>query len=129
MGLATLKLDRFTCLHTSDGHSYGEVLTAPITVRDSGRVQLVLNVSGTNPDRSWLEVDVMDGATGEPVTGYSCDECALIDEDGLSVSAQWKTAPTLENVTCNCIRLRFRLFGAVKLYSFRFEELPSTSPK
>ena len=129
MGLATLKLNRFTCLHTFDGHSYGEVLTAPITVRDSESARLVLNLSDTNPDRSWIEIDVLDGTTGAPVTGYTCDDCALIDDDGLSVPAKWETAPTLANVTCNRIRLRFRLFGAVKLYGFRFEEISSTSPE
>jgi len=120
MGLATLKLDRFTCLETCDGDSFGHAVTAPITVRDAARVRLVLNVSGTAPDRSWIEVDVLDAAAGQPPAGYADPDCIPVDEDGLSVPVRWKTQETLADVACQNIQLRFRLYGAAKLYSFCF---------
>jgi hypothetical protein len=121
MGLATLKLDRFTCLETSDGDSFGHAVTVPIAVRDAASVQLVLNVGDTVPQRSWIEVDVLDAATGQAVAGYAGADSIPVDEDGLSVPVRWKNQEALTGVACQNIQLRFRLYGAAKLYSFCFE--------
>lgn len=122
MGLATLTLDRFTCLQTCDGESCGTVVTAPMMVRDAASAHLVVNVDGTAPGRSWLSVDLLDAATGEPLAGYAGDDSTAIIEDGLSVGVQWKAQQTLAGVKCDRIRLRFRFYGKAKLYSFHFDK-------
>lgn len=122
MGLATLGLDRFTCLETSDRDSHGHAVTVPMTVRDAARARLVLNVGETRPQRSWLEVDVLDAATDRPVDGYHGDDCVAVSDEGLRVPARWRRHDTLVDVACERIRLRFRLYGGVRLYSFRFGE-------
>jgi len=121
MGLATLDLDRFTCLEVCDGDSYGWAYTKPIEVCKPDEAQLVVNVSDTDPNRSWVEFDLLDVDTGDAVPGYALDDCARVDEDGISVVAHWKDGPTLSGIKVKNVRLRIRLYGRAKLYSFGFK--------
>ncbi len=121
MGLATLDLDRFTCLEVCDGDSYGWAYTIPIEVRKPDEAQLVVNVSDTDPNRSWVEFDLLDADTGDAVPGYALDDCARVDEDGISIVAHWKGGATLSGVKVKNVRLRIRLYGRAKLYSFGFK--------
>ena len=121
--LATLALDRFTCLTTCDGQTFGHAVTAPITVCNAGQVKLTINVGDTVQDRSWIEVDILNAANNEPISGYADEACVALDEDGQAVTAIWKAHQTLADVGCKKIRLRFRLYGNAKLYSFYFDEM------
>ncbi len=123
MGLATLDLDRFTCLTTCDGQTFGHAVTAPITVCNAGQVKLTINVGDTVQDRIWIEVDILNAANNEPIAGYADEACVALDEDGQAVTAIWKAHQTLADVGCKKIRLRFRLYGNAKLYSFYFDEM------
>ena len=123
MGFATLGIDRFTYLETCDGDSYGEALTTKIKVQDADQAELVINLSDTDPIRSWVEIDVLDADRNEPIAGYACDDCAIIDEDSLAAPVRWKGGQTLGGVSCQNIQLRFRIYGAAKLYSFWFSKL------
>ena len=49
MGLATLPVDRFTCLETVDRETPGSAVTVPIDVVDLQRTRLILNVSEAIP--------------------------------------------------------------------------------
>lgn len=120
MGLATLKLDRFTCLETCDGTSYGHAITKPIAVRNAHEAVLILNISNTLPTRSWIEVEVLDAATGQAIDQYTAADCIPLEDDGLSLPVRWKSQSTLAGIRCPKVQLRFQIFGSAKLHSFRF---------
>ncbi len=120
MGLATLKLDRFTCLQTCDGETPGSAVTAPIRVTDAAGARLVVNVSDVRQRRDWVEVAVLDASTGNPIPGYTRQDCVDLDVDRIDAAVRWKDA-TLAGVSAERIRLKFYIYGAAKLYSFHFE--------
>ena len=68
MGLATLKLDRFTCLETVDRETPGSVVTRPFTAGERG-ARLSLNISDVQPLRSWVEAEVLPADGDEPLPG------------------------------------------------------------
>ena len=121
MGLATLLLDRFTCLETDDGEVSGFAVTTPIEVTDPGRTRLILNVSDTVPARSWVDVEVLDAHTLETLEGFSRSDCNGVDRDGLDMLVSWGHDRTLSGVEVRRIALRFWIYGAARLYSFAFD--------
>ena len=72
MGLATLREDGFTCLETPDRETPGHATTAPLQLTDRS-TRLTVNVGGVRQHRSWLEVEVLDADSGEPLPGYGCE--------------------------------------------------------
>ncbi len=120
MGLATLPLDRFTCLKTDDGEVPGFAVTTPIALTDPGRTRLILNVSDTIPARSWVDVEVLDADTLETLAGFSRSDCNGVDRDGLDMLVSWGDDRTLSGVEVPRIALRFWIYGAARLYSFAF---------
>ena len=83
MGLATLPLDRFTCLETADRETPGSALTEPIAVIDPQHTRLILNVSEAIPSRDWVDVEILDAQTGRVLEGYARANCSPVDGDGL----------------------------------------------
>ena len=65
-GLATLREDGFTCLETPDREVPGFASTRIIdrTDRDT---RLTVNVGDVRQNRSWVEVEVLDADSAEPV--------------------------------------------------------------
>ena len=118
MGLATLRLDGFTCLETTDRETPGSVTTKPIAVTDRN-VQLVLNMGDVQQDESWIEVEVLDAERDEVLDGFSRAECADVCRDAIRVPVTWKKR-TLQQLKASRVRLRFWLYGAARLYSFTF---------
>ena len=119
MGLATLRLDGFTCLETTDRETPGHVTTKPIEL--SGRdVRLVLNVGDVRQGRSWIEVELLDAERDEPLEGFSRAECNDVHRDAVRVPVTWKKR-ALQQLEVSRFRLRFVLHGAARLYSFGFE--------
>ena len=119
MGLATLRRDGFTCLETADRETPGHVTTRPIEVTDRD-VRLALNVGDVDAGRSWIEVEVLDAGRDEVLDGFGHTDCVDVCEDGVRVPVAWKKR-TLGRVESSRIRLRFRLYGAARLYAFGFE--------
>jgi len=119
MGLATLRLDGFTCLETADRDTPGHVTTKPIELKERD-VRLILNVGDVRQDRSWVEVEVLDPERDEVLTGFSRAECGDVCQDAGSVPVTWQKQ-TLRQIEASRVRLRFWLYGAARLYSFRFE--------
>jgi hypothetical protein len=118
MGLATLRLDGFTCMRVPDGVSRGSFITKPISLPDAPHLQLTVNVGDTRPGWIWLEVEVLDADTRSPLSGYSRKECGQIIEDAVRVPVRW-AGKGLGNTRRNLVRLQFNVVGATKLYSFR----------
>jgi len=120
MGLATLRLDGFTHMQARDVLTPGTLTTRPIEVKNADRARLTLNVSDTLPWRDWVEVEVLDAATGKPVEGYSRQQAVGVMRDGLKAPVQWTKQNTLAGVNVPQVRLRFHFYGRARLYSYTF---------
>ena len=120
MGLATLRKDGFTFLRNEDGLSAAHATTVPIEVTSAKEVRLTLNASHLRPYRDWIEVEVLDAATGKAVPGYEQDSCRQVVREGLAVPVRWEDHPTFSGVQVPHIKLRFHLRGKARLYSFTF---------
>ena len=118
MGLATLREDGFTCLETPDRETPGHATTAPLALTDRS-TELTLNVGDVRRNRNWLEVEVLDADSCEPVEGYGCGDCDDIDVDGLRRRVTWGDK-RLAGIGRDRFRLRFHLYGAARLYGYRF---------
>ena len=116
MGLATLPIDRFTCLETIDRETPGFVVTQPLAIgaRDA---RLVLNISDVQPLRSWVEVEVLPADRDEPLTGFGRDDCQPLHRDGLREPVSWRDRQLAE-LSQDTIRLRIHLCGAARLHAF-----------
>ena len=110
MGLATLELDRFTCLATRDGETPGSAVARPAPGSDLSRLRL--NVSGTQQRRSWVEVEVLKG--NEVVAGFERARCLPVQSDGQEVPVVWKDQPKSPG---GDIRLRFWIIGEARLHA------------
>jgi hypothetical protein len=124
MGLATLKRDRFTCLRALDGETPSYAVTHPVPVEAEGPM-LYVNVSGTFPRRSWVAVEVVDAA-GEPLPGYSIEECKPLVPDGFRLPVSWSGGDTGAEqpnaLPAGDHRLKFWIFGQAKLHSYWLEK-------
>jgi hypothetical protein len=114
MGLATVKRDRFTCLETADREIGGSVALRPISA--AGGRRLRANVSAAQPGRSWVEVEVLDPATGEPLSGYTKEACLDLQRDALDVPITWQDHATLP-AGDGPLHLRCWLYGAARLHA------------
>jgi hypothetical protein len=120
-GLATLRLDGFTNLQTHDGLSAGTVTTMPITVTDPQKARLVVNAANLMSYRDWIQVEILDAATNQPIQGFSKDESGHLFREGIRIPVEWSGHKTLDGIRQGQIKLRFYLYGQAKLYSFHFE--------
>ena len=120
MGLATLREDGFTCLETPDRETPGYATTTAIEITDR-RTALTVNVGSVRQNRSWVELEVLDANTNEPIDGFSRHDCDDICIDGLRRPVSWG-AKQLAGLATNAIKLRFWLYGAAQLYAYRFEQ-------
>ena len=121
MGLATLRLDRFTCLETPDRETPGCAVTFPIEITDR-EVQLVINVSEVQQNRSWIEVEVLDESRDEALPGFSREDCRDMHREAVRALVAWGEN-RLANIKAGRIRLRFWLYGSARLHAFGFEKL------
>ena len=121
MGLATLRLDRFTCLETPDRETPGQAVTAPIEITDR-EVQLVINVSDVQQNRSWIEVEVLDESGDGALPGFSREDCRDMHREAVRAPVAWGES-RLSDIKAGRIRLRFWLYGAARLHAFGFEKV------
>ncbi len=119
MGLATLRRDGFTCLQTTDGETPGFASTRPID-RVAGDIDLVANVGCTLQNRSWVEVEVLDPETGDPMAGFTRADCCDISRDGTQLAVRWGDRGIF-NAPKSPFKLRFWIYGAARLHAFGFE--------
>jgi hypothetical protein len=109
LGLATLRLDGFASLQASyDG---GRMTTKPSQFLGS---ELSVNAKA---DCGQLCAAVLD-AEGQPIPGFTRDECEPMRADRVEHRMTWKENATLESLRGRPIRLQFHLEN-VRLYSFR----------
>ncbi len=121
MGLATLRLDRFTCLETPDRETPGCAVTAPIDITDR-EVQLVINASEVQQNRSWIEVEILHESRDEALSGFSREDCRDMHYDSVRAPVAWRKS-RLADIEEERIRLRFWLYGSARLHAFGFEKI------
>jgi len=115
MGVATLREDGFTCLETPDRETPGHATTTPIEAE--GLSNLTLNVGDVRQNRSWIEVEVLDPASNEPLEGFTRQDSDDIFIDGLRRPVTWN-GKNLSDLDTAQVKLRFWLYGAARLYAY-----------
>ena len=115
MGLATLPMDRFTCLETVDRETPGSLVTQPLTISDRD-ARLALNISEAQQLRSWAEVEVLSTDSDDPLPGFSRDDCQPLHRDGLREPVVWRDR-RLADLDRYTVRLRINLYGAARLHA------------
>ncbi|MDE2869134.1 MAG: hypothetical protein OXR64_13190 [Chloroflexota bacterium] len=115
MGVATLREDGFTCLETPDRETPGHATTTPIEAE--GLTNLTLNVGDVRQNRSWIEVEVLDSDSNEPLEGFTRQDSDDIFIDGLRRPVTWN-GKTLAGLDTGQVKLRFWLYGAARLYAY-----------
>jgi hypothetical protein len=110
-GLATVRRDGFVSLDVAEGRTRGAVETVPL--RSTGiPLRLEVNADGLGGGRGRITVEVVSGAevlaASRPVV-----------DDGVRRSVEWPAGSAIALPDAP-VRLRFRLEGAARLYSFTF---------
>ena len=119
-GLATIRRDGFTYLQSRDRLTPATMTTVPLQVTSPQQAQLVVNASHLTPYRDWIEVEVLDANTQQPVEGYSHLDCTDLMREGIRIPVRWSDRETLAGIDVPEIRLRFYLYGKARLYAFTF---------
>ncbi|MEX2581529.1 MAG: hypothetical protein WD342_20905 [Verrucomicrobiales bacterium] len=119
-GLATIGAGRYAGFRPSDPQGRGTLVTRPIHCDFDRRLPLTVNaVAG---DGSPLRVAVLDAATGEPLEGYSLDDCEALEADGVALPVRWSGASRVDLESDRPVRLQFELRGErSRLYGFAWE--------
>ncbi|MBP86599.1 MAG: hypothetical protein CMJ64_07785 [Planctomycetaceae bacterium] len=106
-----LRTDGFVSLRAS--HKGGELITKPITFSGA---KLILNYSTSAIGSVRVELQ---STAGEPIPGFTLDQCQELVGDTISHAVQWRRGKQLDQLSGELIRLRFVLQDA-DLYSFQF---------
>ena len=107
----TLRMDGFVSVSAS--FSGGELVTKPLTFTGS---KLSLNFSTSAAGGVRIELQRPDG---QPIPGFSLDDCPEVFGDDLDRTVAWKENADLSKLTGQPVRLRFVLRDA-DLFSFQF---------
>lgn len=116
MGLATLPLDRWTCLETQDREIPGTLTTNPIEIMDPN-IELFLNVSSLHQNSSFIRVEVLDGTSGQVIEGFDRHSCERIEQDAIRRHVRWK-GKTLSDLRCGKYQFCVELCGAARIHSY-----------
>ena len=108
----SLRLDGFASVRA--GHKGGELLTKPITFAGE---KLFLNFATSAAGN--IRVEVQDGATGQPIPGFSLVDCSQTIGNEIERAVRWKSDPKLSDLAGKPVRLRIALHDA-DLFAFRF---------
>ena len=107
----TFRMDGFVSVHAS--LKGGELLTKPLVFSgDRLEVNFATSAGGS------LRVQIQD-EDGEPIPGFSLDDCNLQYGDQLDRIVSWKAGADVGKLAGEPVRLRFELKDA-DLYAFRF---------
>ncbi|MCX7597715.1 MAG: hypothetical protein N2512_02445 [Armatimonadetes bacterium] len=107
----TLRLDGFVSVWAP--MSGGEIVTKPLVFQGA---RLAINFSSSAAGNIYVEVQ---NAAGQPVEGFSLDDCYEIVGDSVERVVLWKGGTDLSRLAGQPIRLRFVMRDA-DLYSLRF---------
>lgn len=119
MGLATLRRDGFVCLETSDRETPGNLTTVVMELSEQATA-LAVNISDTQPKRSWIAIEVLAIDDSNPFPGFGRDDCVPLERDGVKNSVQWRDRQFSE-LAGSRVKLRLWLYGAARIYAIYIE--------
>lgn len=108
-----LRLDGFVSVNAP--LSGGEFITKPFTF-SGDRLELNYSTSAAGQ----MRVEIQDG-DGNPLPGFSLDDCEPIYGDHVARFVKWKNAPDLRTHAGKPVRLRFEMSDS-DLFSIRFTD-------
>ncbi len=108
---AVLRLDGFVSVEAD--HRGGEIITSPLLLKGG-----VLSVNLKTTAGGHLRVEIQN-MNGEPIPGFSADECDPINGDYISRDVTWHGSSDVSSLTGRNVKLRFIMRDA-KLFAFRF---------
>ncbi|MDI6828827.1 MAG: hypothetical protein QME62_10115, partial [Armatimonadota bacterium] len=107
----TLRTDGFVSVHA--GAKGGQMLTKPLTFNGK---ELIINYSTSAIGE--IKVEIQD-ADGQPIAGFTLDDCQPIYGDELERVVVWKDRQDVSSLAGKTVRLRFKILDG-DLYSIRF---------
>lgn len=107
----TLRMDGFVSIHA--GYKDGEFITHPLKFEGK---ELLINYSTSAGGRILVEIQ---DEGGNPIPGYSLNECLEIYGDEIEGVVHWKNGSDVSKLSGQVLRLRFVLKDA-DLYALRF---------
>ena len=107
----TFRTDGLAAIHAD--YQPGELLTKPITFAGKR-----LTVNSSSSAAGGISIEIQDAA-GNPIPGFSLQDCIELNTDDLARVVSWKGGSDLSTLAGKPIRLRFRLKDA-DLYAFQF---------
>ena len=109
------RLDGFISLDSPYGHET-TVVTRPLTF-EGDRLQLNVDTDAVG----YLQVGFLD-EQGEPIEGYTVDDCVYVNGDFIAKEVDWLTAGAdVSSLAGRTVQVVFRMRGA-KLYAMQFVE-------
>lgn len=108
----TLRLDGFVSIHTP--FEGGEMVTRPLTFTGS---QLALNFATSGAGAIRVELQT---AAGEPIPGYTLDDCLELYGDDVAQVVHWKSGNDVSSLAGQAIRIRF-VMNDSDLYALQFK--------
>ena len=120
IGLVTLDRARFGSLSVREPSQTGELVTSNLKIKGSARIWV--NVEGLGPDAS-LSLELLDRFE-RPLSGYSGQDAALVQQSGLRVPVSWKGTDLISNLRKSFkIKVSFNgtLNGAISFYALYVE--------
>ena len=91
----------------------------PIELTDR-TTALTVNVGEVRQNRSWVEVEVLDATTLEPLEGYRREDCHDLCTDGWRQEVRWHGG-SIGDLAEQRFRLKFWLYGRARLYAYGFD--------
>ena len=121
-GLSEYRLNKYRLdgFVSADAPAGGGWLLTPPLKFDGNR--LVLNIETLECGSA--RVAILD-ADGNPLPGFSIDDCALIQTDDVDYIVTWNGESDVSSLANTSVRLRFEM-TSTKLYAFQFIAEPST---
>ena len=111
------RLDGFVSMDSPYGYETTAV-SKPL-VFSGGRLQLNVDTDAVG----YMQVGLLD-AEGEPIDGFSVDECVYVNGDFIDKEVEWLSGRSLSEVEGEVVQVVLRMRGA-KLYAMQFVEVES----
>jgi hypothetical protein len=122
IGLATIRVNGWTCYTPTPEEEKGTLTTIPIDAPAGSKKLLTVNIERPVCASATFKVEVLDAATRQTLPGFTEADCIIPETNGIAVPVTWKGGPAIP--TGKPIRLRFVLSGTgVRLYSFGFKKV------
>jgi hypothetical protein len=122
IGVATIRVNGWTCFTPQPSTGRGTVTTIPIRSPAGKRRGLAVNLEVASAQGGAMAVEVLDAATWQPLQGFAGTDCRVMTTGGLAVPVVWRGGEVLP--AGRDVRLRFHLTApGTRLYSFGFRDL------